>query len=385
MRIAYLTETFPPEINGVSLTAERTLRALRRSGHEVQLVRPRQRGEAQRCDAQECLTPGLPIPMYRDLQFGWAGTAAMRRLWRAQRPDLVHAVTPGPLACTALRAARAEGITTSSDFRTDFPAYARHYRAGWAVPLIAAWLRQLNRLSDLTFVPTTALAERLAADGFERLRVCGRGVDTGRFDPVRRDCTLRASWGAGEHDPVLLYVGRLAAEKNVGLALQAFETLRARQPRLVMVVVGDGPLAARLQARHPRAWFVGTRRDVDLARHYASADVFLFPSLTDTFGNVTLEALASGLALVAYDRAAAAAHVTPGLDGLLAAPGDEAGFLTQAARVLEHAALGSPMRCHARAAAQLASWDRVAREFELALRSLVAARRVPRVEQPTPA
>lgn len=416
MRIAYVTETHPPEINGVALTAERAVRYLRGAGHGVQLMRPRQRGEGPRDDATEWRTYGGPIPMYQELRFGLASVGALRRHLRHGAPDLVHVATPGPLAWAALRAARAEGIATSADFRTNFHAYSRHYRLGWLEPLVLTYLRRLHAMADCNFVPTPALAAQLAAQGFERLQVVGRGVDSRRFSPARRDAGLRRSWGAGEHDPVLLHVGRLAPEKNVELALQSFEALQAQQPALRMVVVGDGPQRRRLEAEHPQVRFVGMRSGDELARHYASADVFLFPSLTDTFGNVTLEALASGLALAAFDTAAAALHARDGVSACLApsppteaagpaAAGAPAGaaagrrsaagssaadgqplpaaaqapFTAAVARALRQAAPGSPLRLRAREAALRADWDRVLRGFELRLRAVAteaAGRRV---------
>jgi glycosyltransferase involved in cell wall biosynthesis len=382
VRIAYITETYPPEVNGVALTTERAVRHLRQAGHSLWLVRPRQRGEAARDDAHEWRCPGGPIPMYPELRFGMALPVSLRRRWRADPPDLVHVATPGPLAWAALLAARAEGLATSADFRTNFHAYSRHYGMGALAPVVLAWLRRLHAKADCTFVPTPALARDLSAHGFERLQVVGRGVDTQRFTPARRDAALRASWGAQDGDPVLLHVGRLAAEKNAGLALRCFEWLRGARPALRMVVVGDGPLRGQLQAAHPAACFVGLRQSDELARHYASADLFLFPSLTDTFGNVTLEALASGLALVAFDTAAAAVHARDGHSACLAPAGDNPAFFAAGLRALQQGtAPDGVLRRQARDAALKADWEPVLRQFDEHLRAVAGvagARRVPR-------
>src|SRR5262249_33562815 len=201
---------------------------------------------------------------------------------------------------------------------------------GWLRRRIAAYLRGFHNASCGTFVSTERLRVELGAAGFERLSVLGRGVDHGRFDPARRSAALRAEWGAGADDLVVLYVGRLAAEKNVELALEAYRAMRQVRPAMRFVGGGDGPLAAALAGAHPDLGFRGFRTGDDLAAHYASADVFLFPSETETFGNVTLEAMASGLAVVAYDYAAAHVHVEPGVTGVLAAPGDARGFVAAA-------------------------------------------------------
>ncbi|WP_374672922.1 glycosyltransferase family 4 protein [Ideonella sp.] len=382
MRIAYITETFPPEINGVALTTARTVQHLRQAGHAVQLIRPRQPHETadgpqplaegdHTFDNGEWRTAGAPIPMYPGLRFGWATSSALRERWQQARPDIVHVATPGPLAWSALRAARAEGIATSADFRTNFHAYSRHYRLGWLQPAVLAYLRGLHGMADRSFVPTPALCEELAAAGFERLHVVGRGVDAGQFSPAQRDEALREAWGAGPDDRVLLYVGRLAAEKNVALALDTFEVLRPHHPGLRMVVAGDGPLRARLEAEHPEVCFVGLQRGAALARCYASADVFLFPSLTDTFGNVTLEALASGLAVVAFDSAAAGELLEPGRSGFLARPDSRASFMQAARLAVAEADPGGALRQRARRLALCSDWETALRAFEQELAEVV--------------
>ncbi|HEY8877425.1 MAG TPA: glycosyltransferase family 1 protein [Roseateles sp.] len=385
MRIAYVTETFPPEINGVSLTAERAVHHLREAGHAVQLIRPRQPGEAARRDAGEWRSAGGPIPMYPELRYGWATPAALRTQWRQHggMPDLVHVATPGPLGWAALRAARAEGIACSADFRTNFHAYCGHYGLGWMESIVLGYLRRLHGMADLNFVPTAELQRELAGHGFDRLQVLGRGVDAKLFSPERRDLRLRRDWRIGNEHRVMLYVGRLAPEKNASLALQTFERLSARRPGLRMVVVGDGPLRARLEREHPTAHFVGMQTGMALARYYASADVFLFPSQTETFGNVTLEALASGLAVAAFDTGAAAQHVRDGVSGCLAEPcqGLDAAdaFLDAATRALDASAPDGLLRMEARLAATQADWGSVQRRFEQLLLQLAeAARAVPR-------
>ena len=253
--------------------------------------------------------------------------------WRRLRPDLIHIVTEGPLGYSALRAARRLGIPVSTSFHTHFHNYSRHYHLGWLAAPIMAYLRHFHNQGVQTLVPTVELAEQLQSLGFLRTQVLARGVDTRLFSPHRRDLVLRQRWGATSETPVALYVGRLAAEKNLELAITAFRSIRQAQPATRLVLVGDGPLAARLHARHPEFVYCGMRQGEDLATHYASADLFLFPSLTETFGNVVLEALASGLAVAAFDYATARAHVEPGRGGLLA-PFDEAEAFVEAATAL---------------------------------------------------
>jgi glycosyltransferase involved in cell wall biosynthesis len=379
MQIAYITETYPPEINGVALTVERTVRDLMARGHGVQRVRPRQPGEAPRDDTLEWRTAGLPLPMYRDLRFGLARVGALRRRFSAGAAELVHVATPGPLAWAAVLAARSLGLPVTSDFRTNFHQYSGYYGLGLLGPLLLGGLRRFHNSTHRTFVPTLAAQRALQAEGFENLVVVGRGVDTRRFRPAQRSPKLRAAWGAGEADSrVLLHVGRIAKEKNVALALAAFERLRARWPQWRMVVVGDGPQRAALEAAHPAVRFVGMQQGEALARSYASADAFVFPSLTDTFGNVVLEALASALPVVAFDAAAAQEHVVHGRSGLLVAPGDEAGFAAAVERLVARVSqpgLGEAMGAAALQTARCLTWPAMLALFESQLEDAIHAGR----------
>lgn len=364
MRIAYVTETYPPEVNGVALTVERSVRHLRRNGHAVLLTRPRQPHESPLDGRAEWRTAGLRIPMYPDLRMGLALPSALRLRLDAFEPDLVHVATQGPLGRAAVAAAHTLGVPVTSDFRTNFDVYAAHYGFGFASRLVTAYLRGFHNRTAVSFVPCRRLRDALAAQGFERIEVVGRGVDARRFAPERRSMALRLRWGAGAHHPVLLYVGRLAPEKNVPLALRAFRDVQRRVPHARMVVVGDGPMRNRLQADHPDVHFAGTQRGESLAAHYASADVFLFPSLSETFGNVTLEALASGLAVVAFDAAAAGELVRDGHNGLLAVPGDEASFIDAACFAADRMAGLATLREQARRTALANDWEPVLQGFE---------------------
>jgi glycosyltransferase involved in cell wall biosynthesis len=333
LRIGIITETYPPEINGVALTIARWVRGLRQRGHVMQLVRVRQ-GEDDHPQSAEALDtlclPGFRIPGYPQLQGGWPAVRSLLRHWQRDRPDLVHIVTEGPLGHSALRAARRLAIPVSTSFHTHFQTYSRHYHLGWLATPIMAYLRHFHNQGVQTLVPTAELAQQLQSVGFLRTQVLARGVDTRLFSPQRRDPDLRQRWGATQDVPVALYVGRLAAEKNLELTIAAFEAIHRIQAAARLVLVGDGPLAPRLRARHPEFVHCGMRQGEDLAAHYASADLFLFPSLTETFGNVVLEALASGLAVAAFDYAAARAHVEPGRGGLLAPFGDAGAFVEAA-------------------------------------------------------
>jgi glycosyltransferase involved in cell wall biosynthesis len=333
LRIAIVTETFPPEVNGVAMTLGRIVEGMLERGNSLQVVRPRQRRDAThqlREGLDEVLSRGVPLPAYGDLQFGMPSRGRLIKLWSEQRPDVVHVVTEGPLGWSAVAAARKLQLPITSSYHTNFQRYSPHYGVGLLKAPIEAYLRKLHNKTMATMVPTKAMMQELQQRGYENVTLLSRGVATEQFNPSRRSMALRESWGAGPQDLVVELVGRLAKEKNVGLVLSAFRAIRARAPNAKLVLVGDGPLRKSLEESVPEAHFAGTRQGNDLASHYASGDLFLFPSLTETFGNVVPEAMASGLAVVSYDIAAAKELIESGFSGVLVPPGDELAFVNAA-------------------------------------------------------
>lgn len=371
LRLAIVTETYPPEVNGVALSLARFVEGLRERNHEIQLIRPRQRSgdePSPRNGFDEMLTHGVPIPRYPDLKMGLPAKQALIKQWTLKRPDLVHIVTEGPLGWSALQAALKLKIPVSSDFRTNFHAYSLHYGIGWLKKPIVAYLRKFHNRTQMTMVPTEQLRNELHASGFRNLKVVARGVDTQLFHPARRSEALRRSWGVQPETPVLIHVGRLAAEKNLSTLRAAFLSIRQQRPDARLLLVGDGPERKALHAALPDAIFVGTRRGEDLATHYASGDIFLFPSITETFGNVTLEAMASGLPIVAYDYAAAAEHLQHQHSGLLAHYGQSDKFTafagTMAAIHQNDPQSFAAMGRHARHKAESLDWRCVVQQME---------------------
>ena len=363
LRVAVVTETYPPEINGVAMTTGRMVDGLVTAGHRVDLIRPRQAHEggvvldAEGTDGvEEMLSRGIPIPRYANLQLGLPARKVLLRRWSVQRPDVVQVVTEGPLGWSALAAARKLHLPVISEFHTNFHRYSGHYGIGWLKRPIAAYLRKFHNRADLTLVPTRALRDELAGHGIPRVDVVSRGVDTLLFDPARRSAELRRSWGVGPDDLVVLYVGRIAPEKNLALLEQAYVALKARVPAARLVMVGSGPAQAGMRGRLPDVIFAGPQVGEQLAAHFASGDLFLFPSLTETYGNVVAEALASGLPVVAYRDAAALELITPGVHGHLAEPGDERGFVHGAVQLAESPELRARMRLAARERVASLAW-----------------------------
>jgi glycosyltransferase involved in cell wall biosynthesis len=359
------------------MTIGRMLEGLLARGHSVQLARPRQhRGEVGRTGPQleELLLASVALPRYQGLRMGLPAGRALAHAWQRWHPDLVHVVTEGPLGWSALEQARRMGLPATTDFHTNFHSYSTHYGVGFLKHVIGGYLRGFHNRAVCTFVPTRQLRAQLLGEGYRELEVVARGVDTRLFNPARRSPLLRRQWGVEDGDPVVAYVGRIAPEKNLPLVLSAFAAMREREPRARLVLVGDGPARGQMQRLHPEHVFAGMRTHEDLACHYASADLFLFPSLTETFGNVTVEAMASSLAVVAFDYAAAREHIAQGENGVLAPFGDAGAFERAAVRLIADAARIRNLGRNARATAERIDWDQVNDEFAAALVRYAARR-----------
>ena len=372
MRYAIVTETYPPEVNGVALTVQGLELGLRSRGHDVDLIRPRQQRDTGGA-AHELLVRGAALPRYPGLRFGLPAPLRLARQWQRQRPDAIYVATEGPLGWSALRAARRLGIPVASGLHTRFDEYLPDYGAAWLQGTALRWMRRFHNQADATLVPTLELQQFLLEHGFSRARLLARAVDGRQFDPTRRDATLRAEWGIGEDDLVVIHVGRIAAEKNLGLAVTAFRRLQQQRPDARFVWVGDGPVREKLAQQNPDFIFCGVRRGDDLARHFASGDLFLFASRSETFGNVTLEAMASGVATVAFNYGAAREHLRSGHSGV-AVDNDES-FIAAAVQLASDDEMRTTLAANASRAMQRLHPERVVAEFEALLNELATRRR----------
>ncbi len=382
LRVAVVSETYPPEVNGVAVTLAKVVDGLRVANHAVQLIRLRQGGTDAACEDdrhpayQEVLMRGFPIPRYPELRMGMPSKSALIRLWQLKRPDVVHIATEGPLGWSALRAAMYLRLPVSTDYRTNFQSYSAHYGVGFLYKPIMAYLKKFHNYAHCTMVPTEALRVSLADAGFQKLKVVSRGVDTLAYDPAHRSEELRAHWGLAADDLAVVCVGRLAHEKNLALLLKAFEAIQARDPRARLVLVGDGPMRQELQVRCPGAIFAGQLRGKPLAEHYASADLFLMPSLTETFGNVTTEAMASGLPVVAFNYAAAAALIINSVNGSLVPTDDADGFVSAALVMAAEPLHRQSMGIQARQTSLQLDWSCIVQKFEDVLQEVIDQSRV---------
>jgi glycosyltransferase involved in cell wall biosynthesis len=258
-----VTETYPPEVNGAALTLAHLVQGLRSQGHVVSVVRPRRQtfdDPGGSDDPRVTLVPGLPFPVYKGVHVGLPAGGMLRAHWTRHRPDVVYVATEGPLGWSAMRAAQCLGIPVFSGFHTNFHSYSRHYRLGWLQPLIFHYLCRFHNRTKGTSVPSADLRDRLQAVGLNNVSVLGRGVDSQLFTPDRRCAALRCTWGVLENDLAVLYVGRVAPEKNLGLAVTAYRAMQRFSASMKFIVVGDGPLRAPLQKAHPDLIFCGAHR-----------------------------------------------------------------------------------------------------------------------------
>jgi glycosyltransferase involved in cell wall biosynthesis len=371
MKLAIVTDTFPPDVNGVAMTLERLAAGMIGRGHAVEVIHPGVsglRGGDGRGRFSEVCVPGFALPRYALVKLGWPRPVFLHRHWKVERPDVLYIATEGLLGYSALRAARKLKISVVSGYHTHFPQYLSGYRLGLLGPLLLRYLRKLHNATASTLVPTEETRRLLISQGFRNVEIMERGVDTGLFHPGRRNRALRERWGAGSADIVMLHVGRVAAEKNLGLVFQAWEAARAQFPSIKLVLAGDGPQRAFWAAKYPEAIWTGFLSGVDLAEAYASADLMLFPSRSETFGNVLLEAMASGPVTVSYHLAASRRFIDPGVNGFAASHETDDAWLRQVLRSLRDRRRWPQVSEAARLTIQDQSWSHVTRVYEHWLR-----------------
>lgn len=370
MRIDVATDTYEPDVNGVAMTLGRLVRGLRARGHLVHVLRAS--GQDGAAVAGETAMPSVSLPIYHEVKIGLPSADRFRARWMKKRPDVVYIATESPMGASALKAARALEIPVVMGFHTNFHQYMKDYNVSGLETAAVNYLRKLHNQARMTVVPTEEVRRTLEELGFERLSVMGRGVDAALFGPGRRDTSLRQSWGVWRDEVVFGVVGRLAREKNLVTALSLYTRLQREFPDcgMKMVVVGDGPMKSSLRSEFPDAVFCGARSGKELARHYAGMDVLLFASETETFGNVLLEGMASGLATVSYRYAASADIVLDGINGLQAEKGDVEGFYSAMRRLLEDREMIRRLGVQARNAVRSRTWDSVYDRFEELLASV---------------
>jgi glycosyltransferase involved in cell wall biosynthesis len=360
MKIALFTDTYTPNVNGVANTLARLVREAHRRGDEVALFTPQISSDPAACTALHLQSPGIPVPVYPELRLAFPNFSGANRALSGFAPDLIHLATESTMGLLGRRWALRRGVPIVTSFHTNYAEYARGYRMGVLEGGIWRYLRWFHAAGRLTFHPSQDTGELLRAMGFHpRCRLWSRGVDAEAFSPVHRREEMRREI-APDAETIVLFVGRIAPEKSCKVAIDAFAQVSAEFPNAVLVFVGDGPARAELEGlKVPGVHFVGYRRGKELAETYAAGDLLLFPSETETFGNVVLEGFASGLPAIVADRGGVRDTVIQGETGLRCTPGDSAAFAAALRRLLGDVALRNEMGARARTAALDRSWNSI--------------------------
>lgn len=346
------TDSFPPKIDGVADTAATVARVLSRMGHTVRVVAPAP-GPREGAGWLAARVESVPAPMYPELRLA-VGVDRVVRIARARGWEGAIVLTPGPIGAVTALALR-EGVPMLNVYTTDIPRYLQTYGMQRLVGPATGLIRRMATRATATLCPTRFVQTELERLGFPRLEVWGRGVDMELFNPGRRSQAVRELLTAGNPaQPLVLYVGRLAREKRLDALAEV-----AAIPGVRLAIVGDGPERARLEGEFAGlpVVFTGYLRGVALAEAFASADVFVFPSASDTFGQVVLQAMASGVPPVVVTGSAPAELVPPGVCGLHAAPGRPGALARAVGRLVEDDALRRAMSAAASEHARRFSWE----------------------------
>jgi phosphatidylinositol alpha 1,6-mannosyltransferase len=356
MKVVYFTESLLPHVDGVSRTLAQLFGFLERSGVDFRIHSPFVPGDEVSWSGRVRAARFVRFPLYPDYRISIPFGRRLARDLRAWGPDLVHVVSPTPMASRAQRWAAREGIPVVSSFHTHFVSYFRYY----GVPALEGFgwrmLRRFYARCERVYAPSERIITELTEHGIRNTELWSRGIDVARFAPEHRSGELRALAGADDDTPVLLMVSRLVKEKDMADLVSMERELARRGSRHRLVLVGDGPMRAELEAALPRAFFAGHQSGEALARWYASGDVFVFPSTTETFGNVVVEAQASGLPTVVVDRGGPPELVEPGRTGWIARANDPVHLADRVAALLDDAGERRRMGERARAAAALRDW-----------------------------
>ncbi|HEY1448836.1 MAG TPA: glycosyltransferase family 1 protein [Caulobacteraceae bacterium] len=358
LRVALVTSSYNYIADGVALTLNRLVAYLQSQGVEVLVVTPVARAAAFAHEGEIAAAPSAPMPFRSEYRFAFGLTPALRRRLEAFDPDIVHIATPDVLGRQALAFAQARGTPVVASYHTRYETYLKDYGLKFLEDFVAAWLRRFYDSCDEVYAPSASMAEHMASAGFaDNIRLWARGVDTRRFHPGRRSLDFRARLGIGEGEPVIAFVGRLVREKRLDTLIEVVAALRRAGVAHRVLIVGDGPDRPMLERGLQGALFTGFLTGDELAIAYASADIFLFPSDTESFGNVTLEAMASGLPTVAADATGSRSLVTEGVTGFLAPAGAPADFVEPLSSLAVDVSMRRTMGQAARARSLEFSWD----------------------------
>lgn len=375
MKIAYFSESLLPHVDGVSRTLAQLFGFLERADVDFRVFSPFTPPPEISWAGRVRNVRYIRFPLYPDYRLAMPIGHKISARLDDYGPDLIHVVSPTPVAVRAQKYGQRRGIPVVSSFHTHFVSYFRFYGFGGLEGLGWRLMRSFYARCEVVYAPSHGIIRELAAHGIHNTELWSRGIDLGRFSPRWRDTGLRTLVGADDDTPVLLLVSRLVKEKDLADLVRAERILRERGSRHRLVLVGDGPMRPELEQALPDAYFAGHQTGDDLARWYASGDVFVFPSTTETFGNVILEAQASGLPAVVVDRGGPPDLVEPGETGFIARANDPADFAAKVEALMADPEARRRMGCRAREAAAERDWSAINGRLLESYHRVVATRR----------
>ena len=373
MRLAFFTEAYAPQVNGVVTTLGKLTEYLTSRGHQVLLAVPRNRKNPKGENVVEFQS--IPLPVYPEMPIilpHWGFHRKGLAKVDAFGPDLVHILTPGVLAFFGQKWARQHGYPVVASYETDIIRYMHYYGFGAFEPRVWGYLTWLFNNCQQTYVPSHDTKRFLESKGICNVEVFERGVDTTRFHPSKRSEALRRQLGVEPDGVLISYVGRLSKEKNLELLLRCVKKLTRDYPKTQLVVTGEGPFQRTLKRRfaHPRITFTGVKRGEELASVYASADIFALPSSTETLSLVAMEAMASGVPVLAMNAGGVRDVVEHQRTGLLANSAEEFEAFLQ--RLMEEAPLRSVLGQAGRRYAEGKSWRHALQNLECSYQEIIA-------------
>ncbi len=360
LRIALFSGNYNYVPDGCTRTLQRLVSFLERRKVEVLVFAPTVENPPCQAPGTVVSIPSIAVPSRPEYRLGLYLSSTAKKQLAQLRPSLIHIATPDILGYTALRLARARGIPVVASFHTRFDTYPRYYGLAWLEKYLTAYLRRFYQQCEHVYVPSESMANTLRAQGVgPNLRLWSRGVDRDLFHPKRRDLEWRRSLGFLDSDVIIAFVGRLVREKGLEAFARSLQQLRARDSRHRILIVGEGPEREWLSKKLPDAHFAGHLENEQLGRAYASADIFFNPSITETFGNVTLEAMAAGLPVLCADATGSRSIVVPDVTGFLVAPDQERGYVAALNSLVENEALRRRMGIASRDRTGAYDWDSI--------------------------
>ena len=377
LRVALFSGNYNYVMDGPVRALNMLVAHLEARGHEVLVFAPTTDAPAFEHSGTLVSVPSVALPGKRsEYRLGLGLHGALRRQLDAFAPNLVHIAAPDYTGFMALKYAEKNAITPVASFHTRFDTYPRYYGAAWLEKHVTAYMRNFYGRCEHVYAPSHSMADELRADGFgSDIRLWTRGVDGGLFNPAKRDMAWRRSIGFADDDVVIVFVGRVVLEKGIDVFADAVLRAGEQNPKVRALVVGEGPERKRFEEKLPSGVFVGYQQGEGLARAYASADVFFNPSITETFGNVTLEAMSCGLPSVCASASGSLSLVEDGATGFLSPPAD--GAAGYAAKLLDLAADAGRRQAFgaaARARAEDFSWPAILDDLIENYRQAIAVR-----------